>query len=158
MRPKFRDITSQAGQPDWYDLGGIPRYGKFSPDVVAQKFKHPGADYVALMLIMCQNCRNGFRVAVHYHRAMEETERWIFSADEDKMELPARSDPGWFHYGDPPAHGCIGDTMNSIPWKVLQFWIWSQDRGWARWPEYEVGVIPHWAFPRECIPDSKRKP
>ena len=26
-------------------------------------------------------------------------------------------------YGDPPVHGCVGDTMNAIPVRVLEFWV-----------------------------------
>ena len=45
------------------------------------------------------------------------------------------------HYGDPPRHHsenqCIGDTMNSEPLRILQFW--KRDGGeWERMNEYEI--------------------
>lgn len=46
------------------------------------------------------------------------------------------------HYGDPPSHGCVGDTENCYDLRVVEFWEKSYDRPvdikWARHPEFEV--------------------
>lgn len=35
MLPDYSDIIDRAGEPDWYDQHGAPRYGPFEPDRVS---------------------------------------------------------------------------------------------------------------------------
>ena len=35
MKADFEDILERAGEPDWYDAEGVPRYGEFHPDNVS---------------------------------------------------------------------------------------------------------------------------
>ena len=49
------------------------------------------------------------------------------------------------HYGDPPNIDCCaaGATMNSIPIRVLQFWM-REHLGWERIPKLEADLWPDW--------------
>ena len=53
-----------------------------------------------------------------------------------------------YHYGDPPRHGCVGDSMNCIDVHIVEAWENSYNRGfeWVRNPEIEkIGVAPKWS-------------
>lgn len=114
MLPFFDDITSRITEkPSWYDSNGVPRYGKFNPEMCGVYAK-----YIAYMEIACQSCDKRFEVA---------SEVDMMSVREPVRPTLAGKSSAWhcigsFHYGDPPAHGCIGDTMNSIPIRVIEFW------------------------------------
>ncbi|BCV23312.1 hypothetical protein kuro4_00850 [Gelria sp. Kuro-4] len=123
MRPDYSDITKRLGPPLWWDEYGVPRYDPFKPsmcDVYVKK--------VALLIVKCQECGREFKVAVST----------AFSFYE-----PTPNKYSWCFYGDPPRHDdkdCpAGNTMNSIPVQVLEYW----ERGssghmcWRRRPEYE---------------------
>lgn len=123
--------------PKWYDEHGVPRVAEFHPsrcDVYV--------DYVALLEVECQACGRLFRVA----QSVNVTEERIARGDVKwQPVLPSRDDVGSFHYGDPPMHyhlgeRCIGDSMNTLPRRVLQFWHRNVGSGvgWVRCPEYEL--------------------
>jgi hypothetical protein len=142
VKHHFMDIIEKAGTPDWFDSNGTPRYGPFkgcqsAPDIYA--------DYVALARIRCQACGKLFIVEMDCERfgVYRKYQRDI--VEEDLPDFP-NGRIGLWHYGDPPIHGCIGDTMNSEPCSILEFWgrkkEESEDR---RMLEYE-GV---WAYPGE---------
>jgi hypothetical protein len=48
----------------------------------------------------------------------------------------------WFplHYGDPPNHGCVGDTMNCEDISIKEFWEKPRNskREWTRRRKYEI--------------------
>jgi hypothetical protein len=114
MHENYEDITSRIAEPPtWYDQNGTPRYGPFHP----KRCPNIYADQVALLEIACQRCGQTFQVEIHSS---------IFE------ELH----PQKAHYGDPPIHDCVGDTMNCEDLAVLQ--VWHRFEGeWIRRPELE---------------------
>lgn len=156
MHPSYEDIIERAGVPDWYDENGTPRYGEFDHDALDIYI-----DYAALIEIACQDCGKKFRVAMcdsrsrHYMKhvvgsGLSDEEAAGYLLDKHKGVPP-------FHYGDPPRHGrqnssgddqkrkgCVGDTMNSEPLRVLEFWFHpGASYNWKRDPNRE-GKIPSW--------------
>jgi len=131
MYENYNDIKSRIKEsPGWYDQNGTPRYGKFDPEMCPNIY----SPLVALMRIACQDCRAEFLVEMH-------SGTW----EKEKHEYP----PSKWHYGDPPAHGCIGDTMNCIDLEVIE--VWRHDANlkcdadgellsWVRLREFE-GII-----------------
>ena len=117
MHESYIDIKSRIDEePTWYDDNGTPRYGEFEvrrcPDIYTNQ--------IVLYRIACQACDKEFVVEAH--------SKWFAHIDH----------PQKLHYGDPPIHGCVGDTMNCEDIEVLQ--VWFRDRGldeWVRVPELE---------------------
>jgi hypothetical protein len=135
----YDDIISRLGPPLWYDDNGTPRYEAF-----AVGFCNVYDDHIALLEVACQLCDQRFVVASGYH------------SDRDRppvlphVEADNQSDPwfaaGDFDYGDPPRHDDhAGETMNSVPIRILEFWIRSSARGlpWNREPKYELTFPPN---------------
>ena len=92
MHSNYRDILDRINEePSWYDENGTPRYGEFAPDMCPNIYAHS----VVLLEIACQSCGRRFRVEMN-----------------EGPWLPSDIPPKNWHYGDPPAHGCVGDTMN----------------------------------------------
>lgn len=122
MKANYQDILSRIEEePTWYDQNGAPHYGTFQPDLSPSIY----ATSVGLFLIGCQDCRRKFRVEMHAHY-------W-----GNRIGLP----PSKWHYGDPPIHDCIGDTMNCDDLEVLEFWARDEQQfDKVRRPELE-GVI-----------------
>ena len=117
MKENYNDILSRIKEePLWHDANGAPRYDKFSPDMCPNIYTHK----VGLFLISCQNCQKEFLVEMHGD---------MFG---DRSERP----PSKWHYGDPPIHGCAGDTMNCDDLKVVEFWV-KEDFEWKRKKEFE---------------------
>jgi len=138
MLPDYRDIRSRIKEePIWYDDNGVPRYDKFSPDLVSSIY----AQEALLVKIKCQDCHSVFFVGVCYsdmekifnrHAASyeEHIKDYLNAKDKNKRYFP-------FHYGDPPAHGCVGDTMNCEDIQIIEFWK-KEKFVWKRKPEYEI--------------------
>ncbi len=115
MNARFEDITSRISEsPLWYDSNGTPRYGPFQPQLCPDIYTNT----VVLLRIMCQDCRKEFDVEMH------ATLFWDFN-------------PLKLHYGDPPVHGCVGDTMNCEDLRVLECWHREYMGDWQRYPERE---------------------
>ncbi|HSN25511.1 MAG TPA: hypothetical protein VLT45_04475 [Kofleriaceae bacterium] len=144
MLRSYSDILDRCGTPLWYDGNGVPRYVPFHPD-------HTGVydQIVALVEIACQDCDRRFQVAIEFDRLRLMTNR---------VELPAPNDPALvtrlanlLHFGDPPRHrddvagnACVaGDTMNSCPRRVIEFWE-QRDFEWQRRPEFEREIRADW--------------
>jgi hypothetical protein len=133
MWNSYKDIRDRAGEPDWWSDGGLPRYGTFDPHDVTVYGR-----YVAFVRIACQCCDQEFRVAV-------APDSWIQIPVLPKRE--STPDPwdaiGSFHFGDAPYHDCIGagETMNSVPLEVLEFWKRENLVKWERDVAYEF-VLP----------------
>lgn len=122
MNDAYEDIKSRIKeQPTWYDVYGAPRYGEI-PDDLKEHIRR----------IKCQSCGQVFTVClVHavYHTFRAEMFDFVPVSYETvqlrgrSYRLPAlyrcvvteRGVPNHWHYGDPPCHGCVGDTMNSEP-------------------------------------------
>lgn len=116
MNYTYDDIRSRIEEkPTWYDMHGVPRYGEFEPRQCPNIY----ASEVVLLCIACQDCGEQFDVEMHgdvfWH-----------------IKHPAK-----LHYGDPPAHGCVGDTMNCEDLAVLQVWQREGFGDWQRRPELE---------------------
>ena len=120
MNHGYEDIRSRISEePTWYDDNGAPRYGEFVPDLCPDIYTHQ----VVLLRIACQACGEQFDVEMHG--------KWFANIKQ----------PSKLHYGDPPRHGCVGDTMNCEDLAVLQVWYKPNAIGeWTRRPELE-GVI-----------------
>lgn len=117
MHESYVDITSRIEEePTWWDENGAPRYGEFTPERCPDIYTHQ----VVLLRIQCQGCGKSFDVEMHSH--------WFATLPRPKK----------LHYGDPPAHGCVGDTMNCEDIEVLQVWTkHSAVDDWKRWHNLE---------------------
>lgn len=143
MLRDYADITSRLGAPKWWDDHGVPRYEPFHPGMLGVY-----DDVAALLDIACQSCPRRF------HVAMSTSLAWLCVRSKDRkisdgVPLPTL-EPGFYHYGDPPPHGCVGDTMNCEDLRVLEFWTkrWSAPdadtfKEWVRLPEQEVPLMDH---------------
>lgn len=123
MHDSYKDIHALTPDPPtWYDKNGCPRWGAPAPRL--HRF---------MGRIRCQHCNREFLVCMAdpvYTIDLEEMLKLAAESgykgplsDGNISQIPflARNgeeryvlDPDW-HYGDPPFHGCIGDSMNSIP-------------------------------------------
>jgi hypothetical protein len=120
MHDNYNDIKNKIKEPPiWYDQNGTPRYGIFYPDMCPNIY----SNRVALLLIACQYCHKKFKVELH-----------------DEFYTSNISPPSKWHYGDPPAHDCVGDTMNCDDLYVLQFWVREGYSEWERRGEFEVEI------------------
>ncbi len=116
MHNDYGDIRSRiSDEPLWFDDNGVPRYEAFSPMMLPCIY----ATQAALLEIKCQGCQRKFMVGIG-NGFLPPT---VLRKDE-------------LHYGDPPLHGCIGDTMNSMPLQVHEFWERSKME-WERVPNEE---------------------
>jgi hypothetical protein len=135
MKHDYKDITDRIPEPPaWWDQNGVPRYGKFTPEACPDIY----AAQVALVQIECQNCQMRFPVEMH-HQIIRSR-----GAGDLKENIALKT----LHYGDPPIHDCTGDTMNSIPLKVLEFWMRKRppkEYGFERLPSLERDIRPSWA-------------
>jgi hypothetical protein len=129
VRAAYTDITTRIVEaPKWWDENGVPRYSVFSPDDTPNIY----AREAVLYEIECQECGQTFEVA----------EDWSWWPGRE-IPLSEFVKKRLLHYGDPPRHGgrkgCrAGDTMNSIPRRVLQFWSLAGSGGeWIRVGELE---------------------
>lgn len=128
MKAAYDDIRALTTlTPLWYDENGVPRYIEFHPSLSPNIY----TTEVILIRIECQNCRVEFDVEMSYDHGMDAPYSIFIE------EMLENSDVVAAHYGDPPRHGCVGDTMNSIPLKLIQFWS-KVDGGWERIGKYEV--------------------
>ena len=118
MHENYNDITKRINeQPKWYDANGTPRYDEFKPDMCPNIY----SSTVVLLLITCQSCNLRFKVELHSN---------AFSPIEHPHKL---------HYGDPPIHGCVGDTMNCEDIAVLE--VWHKDKfEWVRHTDLEGDI------------------
>lgn len=118
MHAKYDDILSRIPEaPQWYDEHGTPRYGTFTPANCPSIYAH----HVGLFRIACQSCGRTFDVEMH----------------GDVFDKRLARPPSKWHYGDPPIHGCVGDTMNCEDLAVLEFWTREVVEPWVRRLELE---------------------
>lgn len=145
MNAYYQDIRSRIKEePTWYDANGVPRYGPFNPDMSPNIY----ATEVILMEISCQDCSQKFLVEMNWSSMSQMFDRhaepffgrmkhWLNDKDKHEHFPP-------IHYGDPPAHGCVGDTMNCWDLRIVEFWQKGDYRNvgemfrWKRISEYEV--------------------
>lgn len=150
MPASYDDIISRISTPPiWYDEYAVPRYCTFEPTRSASI----SIGEIALAEISCQSCKRRFRVALSAVNCQEQS---IAEAIKDKT----------LHYGDPPSHsgdafnvnGCsAGDSMNSEPRKVLEYWRRHDQKymegdkitnvawfHWVRDASLEIDIEPEW--------------
>jgi len=151
MHASYDDIISRIGTaPIWFDEHAVPRYCAFEPGRSASIY----IGEIALAEITCQECQRRFRVALSAVNFREQT---IAEAIRSRN----------LHYGDPPRHAsdgadscaCLsGDSMNSQPRRVLEYWrrrdlrYVEGDRitnikayfSWVRDPSLEIDIQPEW--------------
>ena len=186
MKTSYEDILAVAENPLWYDSEGVPRYAPFRKSMNGILFRA-----IALMTIACQKCGKRFTVAKGREKytvyglqkrlerveilADTSREQHVLIRPRDLLETlrpqpddiplikrPTLGDVAYFYYGDPPVHGCIGDTMGSIHLRVLEYWeqnttitdgsikdkygnaiggkIVAGNYDWVRHPAHEVDV------------------
>jgi hypothetical protein len=112
----FSDITSRIVEdPSWWDSNGTPRYGKFRPNRCPDIY----SDIVVLLRIACQSCGREFDVEMH------------------AVLWGEQFNPKKLHYGDPPSHDCVGDTMNCDDLAVVEVWHRDSCEDFVRLPEHE---------------------
>ena len=120
-------------EPLWYDNHGVPRYEPYHP--------MKGGVYArisVLYTIECQDCAKKFDVCSEWNYFWYGPE-----FKEPDLDLFITQ----LHYGDPPNHGCIGDTMNCVDLYVKEAWenfeikegpnMWR----WRRHPELDGLVL-----------------
>lgn len=89
MVNEFKDITSKLGEAKWFDALGYPRYCKFHPNHVHNIY----CDYVALLLVKCQDCGKQIQVSVNLSKTKMYTRQFeldlmgaYFKAKEQKTK------------------------------------------------------------------------
>jgi len=138
MKAYYEDIRKRIKEePKWFDENGVPRYDEFHPKLSPNIY----ADEVALLEIKCQNCGRRFLVELNW-----DMNDKIF---RNIPSLEARIKNNSIHYGDPPIHlidgePCVGNSMNSVPLKVVQFWRRGIDKGWVRVKKLEKTIDVDW--------------
>lgn len=138
MKAYYQDIKSRIQEnPKWYDTNGVPRYDTFKPELSPNIY----AEEVVLLEISCQDCRSRFLVEMNWsimeivlNRHSESLStimgQWLKNENKKDCFVP-------IHYGDPPGHGCVGDTMNCYDLRIVEFWK-KDNFTWKRIPEYEI--------------------
>lgn len=134
MKPSYEDIhrvAATAGvQPLWFDQDGVPRFDEFDPDMLGVY-----DDFSILAAIQCQNCALSFWVGCGYMK-------YPLGPLVTNRILTIEQVVERFHYGDPPRHGCVGDTMSSITLELLEVWEKSRSTyGWMRRHDLEGGQV-----------------
>lgn len=138
MNHHYADIIERIPDaPKWWDEHAVPRYCDFDPTEIANIY----AKECALLLIECQNCETPFHVCIS---------RTAWETSENARTLGSIVLDDEIHYGDPPNTGCCaaGATMNSVPVRVLEFWLRvNHDLEWRRQPGLEREIDPSWTRP-----------
>lgn len=110
MKAYYQDILLRISEePKWYDQNGVPRFDEFHPKYCPNIYTRQ----VFLLNIACQACSKEFRVEMHSN--------WW-----EPIEYPRE-----LHYGDPPIHSCVGDSMNCEDLEILE--AWSHPHGLSDW-------------------------
>jgi len=142
MKAYYEDIRKRIKEePKWFDENGVPRYDEFHPKLCPNIY----ADEVVLIEIKCQACGRRFLVELSWN-IHDEIFRKIPSLEE-------RIKNNSIHYGDPPFHlingkPCVGNTMNSVPLRVVQFWRYNIIKPfgeeWVRVKKLEKTIDVDW--------------
>lgn len=139
MLQDYKDIKKRIKEePLWYDENGTPRYDDFHPTLSPNIYAYE----VILMRIACQYCGKEFLVELNWHPwgylCNPRRHRESFSNLLEMWNKGGRVTFCPVHYGDPPPHDCVGDTMNCIDLGIVQFWRWKLEEGWYREKKLEV--------------------
>lgn len=131
MHRDYQDLLALTDvSPKWYEASGVPRWCEFL-DGLGVYWR-----LAALYRIECQSCRQIFTVGQEWAAG----DLWYVEYNDRRVPLTAASylayadlpDKSSFwtpeelipqlYCGDPPRHGCVGDTMSSEPLDVLGVW------------------------------------
>lgn len=136
MLAKYEDIREKIKEePQWYDENGTPRYAKFHPDLSPDIY----ANEVILLEITCQDCGELFFVEMDYNVNVKIFDRHLESFSNRLRKWLKEEKKSWcpVHYGDPPIHDCVGDTMNCNDIRIIEFWKRNMS-GWKRIKKFEI--------------------
>jgi len=152
MLRAYNDIKDRIKDPIlWYDRNGVPRYDAFCPEMC-----NVYAQYVAYIEIGCQRCGLRFMVSSEIDFFEKQAAGFCLpipppQGDQKKVEevietLDDEHISAWervasFHYGDPPSHDCVGDTMNSVPLRIVEFWERASPGTWKRNSKFEFEFL-----------------
>lgn len=129
----YSDITKLLGPPIWWDDNGVPRYEPFSPDMLGVY------DRLGILLtIECQACDRKFKVAIALDGIAVHCSNLLRENGTLNRQAAAEISIYAFHYGDPPPHDCMGDTMNSTLKSIDEAWSKEAAVDWVRIPELEA--------------------
>lgn len=115
MKARYDDIVAKAGEPQWWDENGVPRYAPFEPALCAD----PNAQQAAHIKVACTVCRRDCSVVV----------------SSSKLDLDIQSDllargtalygllPHYDHCGRPNQGEILG--VHSI-WRKKSPILWRQ--------------------------------
>ena len=144
----YPDVTSRITEPPaWYTSQGYPRYCRFIPQETGVYVK-----YALLADTACQSCEKKFFIGEGFNRENMDA---IMRGDKEHWLTDFEKICQNYHFGDPPNHGCIGDTMNCIDLRILEAWEYiyeTEERdfngkvgtvitktiGWVRVPHLEI--------------------
>lgn len=124
MHKSYHDITSRIPEPPkWWDENGVPRYDDFSYNQLGVYIR-----YAILALIECQSCGKHMKIGIGYdqHRIFVHRNKNEESCTSIEITDIAKEVEN-FNWGDPPSHGCVGDTMISTPKALLEVWQMGPD-------------------------------
>jgi len=150
MFPGYEDVTSRIDEePTWYTGEGYPRYGYFDPGecniyadystlmlILCQSCHKPmliGQDWTNLDLIEIKIDVDKLDLEPKYHdltdglwiplKSASFAPRCKDEAGDAIYRTPTLEDivKNW-GFGDPPNHGCVGDTMGSWEYRSVQAW------------------------------------
>jgi len=137
MKASYLDIKSKIKEePLWYDENGTPRYEKFSPELSPNIY----AEKVVLLEIACQDCKQRFLVEMNWSPMNMILDRHSESFSSNMRQyFKSRRESNYspIHYGDPPIHGCVGDTMNCYDLRIVEFHK-KDNLEFRRMKEYEI--------------------
>lgn len=136
MLARYEDIRAKIKErPKWYDDNGVPRYSAFSPELCPDIY----ADEVILLEISCQDCGRRFLVEMSWsiHRKVMDRHSENFTNRIRMWLKKEKKDWCPIHYGDPPPHKCVGDTMNCSDLRIVEFWKRAKF-DWKRLKKFEI--------------------
>lgn len=181
MKTNYQDIISRLGEPLWWDSFGAPHYETFKPYMLQVYFDAVALmqvscqscrrQFLVASTIESYSLRAWTDIATAIYQRVKKLleidgvisrellvkamEQHLDDVDEIIAPKAYSDDAGMFHYGDPPIHNCPGDTQNSTPIRVIEFWEKNPDLNgdgpsMLRKREHEV-LIAHPSKPYENI-------
>lgn len=136
MNADYSDILSRIKEePIWWDMNAVPRFEQPDEDLkrymawiacqdcgkkfwvcfVHEVYFTWGGEHFKFVPDDGETvCPDKFKHWTIKSGTMSHWTKWDANK-EPHQEQYWDPMPDKYHYGDPPAHGCAGDTMNSIP-------------------------------------------